>query len=218
MTRWCSECHDVTMGDPNAAGAGSQRTRLERQLSFIAEIDKLKGVERRTPLIDRSRCENDAEHSWELAVMAVVLAEHADSSIDLLRVVAMLLIHDLVEIDAGDTFLYDDEATITKSAREQRAADRLFDLLPGDQAVQLRELWDEFERLNTPEARFAKALDRLQPLLHNYHAHGGTWREPGVDQAKVTDRKKVISLGSPTLWAYARELLKRAVDEGILRT
>jgi putative hydrolase of HD superfamily len=208
----------MAMGDRNAGREGAQRERLEQQLNFIVEIDKLKSVLRQTPLIDRSRRENDAEHSWELAVMAVVLAEHAGSPIDLPRVVTMLLIHDIVEIDAGDTFLYDDEAATTKSAREQRAADRLFALLPGDQAAQLRELWDEFEKLDTPEARFAKALDRLQPLLHNYHARGGTWQQPGVDHAKVTDRKKLIALGSPTLWAYARELLKRAVDEGILPT
>ena len=206
------------MTDCSAAGADPQRRRLEQQLDFIVEIDKLKSVQRRTPLIDRSRCENDAEHSWELAVMAVVLAEHADSSIDLLRVVAMLLVHDLVEIDAGDTFLYDDEAAITKSAREQRAADRIFELLPADQTTQLRALWDEFEQLETPEARFAKALDRLQPLLHNYLARGGTWQEPGVNHAKVTDRKQIIDLGSPTLWAYARDVLQRAVDEGILPT
>jgi putative hydrolase of HD superfamily len=206
------------MGDRGASREDAQHGRLEQQLNFIIEIDKLKSVLRQTPLIDRSRRENDAEHSWELAVMAVVLAEHAGSPIDLPRVVTMLLIHDIVEIDAGDTFLYDDEAASTKAAREQRAADRLFDLLPGDQAAQLRALWDEFEKLDTPEARFAKALDRLQPLLHNYYARGGTWRQPGVDHAKVTDRKKVIAQGSPRLWAYAQALLKRAVDEGVLPT
>lgn len=193
-----------------------QRRRLEQQLEFIAEIDKLKGVVRQTPLIDRSRRENDAEHSWELAVMAIVLAEYAGSPVDLPRVVTMLLIHDIVEIDAGDTFLYDDEAATTKPAREQRAADRLFELLPNDQATELRALWDEFEDLKTPEARFAKALDRLQPLLHNYRARGGTWKEPGVNHARVTERKSVIGRGSPTLWAYAREVLQRAVKEGIL--
>lgn len=206
----------MTTANGDADRAGRQRERLEQQLEFVVEIDKLKGVLRETPLIDRSRRENDAEHSWELAVMAVVLAEYAGSPIDLPRVVTMLLIHDIVEIDAGDTFLYADEKTTTKSAREQRAADRLFDLLPEDQAVQLRQLWDEFEELKTPESRFAKALDRLQPLLHNYHSRGGTWQQPGVDYARVCDRKKVIGLGSPALWAYARELLKRAVDEGIL--
>jgi putative hydrolase of HD superfamily len=203
-------------------GAGVDRGsgelgRLERQLEFIAELDKLKHVVRRTPLLDGSRRETDAEHSWELAVMAVVLAEHADPPVDLPRVITMLLIHDIVEIDAGDTFLYDDAATITKSAREQRAADRLFQLLPDDQAAELRALWDEFEELETPEARFAKALDRLQPLLHNYRSGGGTWKTPGVNRIKVTDRKKIIAAGSPALWDYARELLERAVHEGILR-
>jgi putative hydrolase of HD superfamily len=206
----------VVVGAAELDPEASQRQRLEQQLEFISEIDKLKGVVRQTPLIDRSRRENDAEHSWELAVMAVVLAEYAGSRIDVPRVVTMLLIHDIVEIDAGDTFLYDDEGATTKSAREQRAADRLFELLPDDQAAELRALWDEFEELKTAEARFAKAMDRLQPLLHNYHAGGGTWKEPGVNHARVTERKSVIGDGSPTLWAYAREVLQRAVEEGIL--
>jgi putative hydrolase of HD superfamily len=195
---------------------GRQRERLEQQLEFIAELDRLKHVVRRTPLIDGSRCETDAEHSWEVAMMAVVLAEHAGSPINLGRVVTMLLIHDVVEIDAGDSFLYDDQAGATKSARERTAADRLFQLLPSEQAAELRELWDEFEQLETPEARFAKAMDRLQPLLHNYRAGGGTWTHPGVDHAKVAQRKQIIGSGSPALWAYARELLQRAVDEGVL--
>ena len=208
-------CDDVIVGaafDRGVRGFG----RLGRQLEFIAELDKLKHVVRRTPLLDGSRRETDAEHSWELAVMAVVLAEHANPPVELPRVITMLLIHDIVEIDAGDTFLYDDAATITKAAREQQAAERLFQLLPGDQAAELRALWDEFEELQTPEARFAKALDRLQPLLHNYRSGGGTWKTPGVNHAKVTERKKIIGAGSPALWDYARELLERAVHEGIL--
>lgn len=209
-------CDDVIVGTAGVDADGRVRERLERQLEFIAELDKLKRVVRQTPLSDGSRRETDAEHSWEVALMAVVLAEHAGSPIDLARVVMMLLIHDVVEIDAGDTFLYDDQAATTKSAREQPAADRLFQLLPGDQAAELRMLWEEFEELKTPEARFAKALDRLQPLLHNYQAGGGAWKHPGVDHARVTERKKLIEKGSPTLWAYARELLRRAVEEGIL--
>jgi putative hydrolase of HD superfamily len=209
-------CEDVIVDAANADVDGRQRDRLAQQLEFIAELDRLKHVVRRTPLIDGSRCETDAEHSWEVALMAVVLAEHAGSPIDLPRVVTMLLIHDVVEIDAGDTFLYDDRATTTKSARERAAADRLFALLPSEQAAELRALWDEFEELETPEARFAKAMDRLQPLLHNYRAGGGTWKHLGVDHAKVTERKRIIGSGSPALWAYARELLQRAVDDGVL--
>ena len=205
-----------------AANAGNdeagkeQQERLEQQLGFILEIDKLKSVLRQTSLIDGSRRENDAEHSWELATMAVVLAEHAGAPIDLPRVVRMLLIHDIVEIDAGDTFIYDEEAAKTKVEREKRAAERLFGLLPADQAQELRELWEEFEELKTPEARFAMALDRLAPLLHNYHSGGGTWRQHGLDYGQVAERNEIIGRGAPALWAYAREVLRRAVGEGLL--
>lgn len=201
---------------PDTNTEGAKTKRLEQQLAFIAELDKLKHVIRQTPLNDNSRRETDAEHSWEVALMAIVLAEHSEPPVDLDRVVKMLLIHDLVEIDAGDTFLYDDEAAATKTVREQEAADRLFRLLPSDQAAELRGLWDEFEELETPEARFAKAMDRLQPLLHNYLAGGGTWKAPGVDHAKVTERKKIIASGAPRLWEHACELLSHAVDHGML--
>jgi putative hydrolases of HD superfamily len=190
--------------------------RLERQLKFILEIDKLKNVLRQTRLVDGSRRENDAEHCWEVAMMAIVLAEHAGAPIDLARVVRMLLIHDIVEIDAGDTFIYDEEARTTQVEREERAAERLFGLLPADQAVELRELWAEFEDLKTAESRFARALDRLQPLLHNYHSGGALWSQHGLDYGRVTERNEIIGRGSPTLLAYAQEVLKRAVDEGLL--
>ncbi len=190
--------------------------RLEKQLGFILEIDRLKSILRQTPLVDGSRRENDAEHSWELATMAIVLAEHAGAPIDLARVVRMLLIHDIVEIDAGDTFLYDEEAAKTQVEREERAAERLFGLLPDDQAGELRELWVEFEGMKSAEARFARALDRLAPLLHNYHSGGAIWRQHNLDHGQVAERNEIIGLGSPTLWAYAQEVLKRAVEEGIL--
>ncbi len=203
-------------GRADADGGSANRERLEQQLGFILESDKLKSVLRQTSLIDGSRRENEAEHSWELALMAVVLAEHADGAVDLPRVVTMLLIHDIVEIDAGDTPLYAEEAAKSKVEREERAAERLFSLLPADQAHGLRELWEEFEGLKTAEARFARALDRLQPLLHNFHSGGEIWRQWGLDHTTVERRNKIIGLGSPTLWTYAQEVLRTAVDEGFL--
>ena len=203
-------------GSAEAEGGNAHRERLEQQLGFILESDKLKSVLRQTSLIDGSRRENDAEHSWELALMAIVLAEHADGAVDLPRVVNMLLIHDIVEIDAGDTPLYDEEAAKSKVEREERAAERLFGLLPADQAEELRGLWNEFEGVKTAEARFARALDRLQPLLHNFHSGGGIWRQWGLDHATVEERNEIIGRGSPVLWAYAQDLLRRAVDEGFL--
>jgi putative hydrolase of HD superfamily len=189
---------------------------LPQQIEFILEIDRLKSVLRRTPLLDRSRRENTAEHSWQISLMAILLAEHADPPVDINHVVAMLLVHDLVEIDAGDTFIYDEEALATKTARELQAADRIFGLLGGKQGGRLRALWEEFEAHETPEARFANAMDRLQPLLNNYFTGGETWKEPGVTEDRVIARNQVIGLGSPKLWAYAEGLIKDAVRQGFL--
>ena len=190
--------------------------RLSRQLDFIIEVDELKHVLRQTLLIQDRRQENDAEHSWHLALMAVLLAEHAAVEIDLPRVVKMVLIHDLVEIDAGDTFAYDEEAHADKEDRERAAADRIFSLLASDQATELRALWDEFEARETGDSRFAAALDRLQPLLLNYHAGGDTWRQHDVRRDQVVARNRHIEDGSPALWAYASDLIDRAVAEGKL--
>ncbi len=154
--------------------------RLMQQLAFILEVEKLKTVLRKTPLLDRSRVENDAEHTWQLALMAMVLSEHSRETVDLLRVIKMLLVHDIVEIDAGDTFAYDHVARTTQAERELKAAERIFAILPADQAVEFRALWDEFELKATAEARFANAMDRLQPTLHNFFTEGGTWKTPGV--------------------------------------
>ncbi len=190
---------------------------LERRIAFILEVDKLKQVFRGTYLLDGSRKENDAEHSWCVAVMAILLHPYArDNDIDLLRVIKMLLIHDLVEIDAGDTFRYDEEGNKTKALREQTAADRIFNILPTDQAEEIRALWDEFEAMETPEARFAAALDRLQPLLHNYHTQGKTWREYGVTADQVIAKNKQINEGSETLWRYAEAMIMDAVEKGYL--
>ncbi len=191
--------------------------RLEKQIAFIAEIDRLKRVFRQTYLTDGSRKENDAEHSWHLAVMALILLEHAGRPApDVLRTVAMVLIHDIVEIDAGDTFCYDDAGGKDRESRERRAADRLFAILPPDQAAEFRSLWEEFEARRTPEARFAAALDRLQPLLHNYITGGKSWQEHGVTAERVIERNRHIAEGSETLWGYAESLIADAVKKGYL--
>lgn len=190
--------------------------RLADQVAFLLEIDKLKQVYRQTYLLDASRKENDAEHSWHLAVMALLLQEYTLQELDLLKVLKMVILHDLVEIDAGDSFCYDDEANCSKAAREERAADRLFSLLPGDQGREFRRLWEEFEVRESPEARYAAALDRLQPLLHNYHTRGKSWREHGVTRDQVLQRNGHIEEGSPALWAYAARLIQDAVDKGYL--
>jgi len=191
--------------------------RLASQIRFLMEIDKLKSIVRQTWLLDQSRRENDAEHSWHLAVMAVLLGEYAvEQGLNLSRVIRMALVHDLVEIDAGDTYCYDEAGHIDKPDREQRAADRIFALLPDDQGRELRELWDEFEARRTPEARFAAAMDRLQPLLHNVHTDCRTWRDHGTTAAQVVGRCRLIADGSPTLWDYAEGLIRDAVERGCL--
>jgi len=186
------------------------------QLAFIREIDRVKGVFRQTVLMDGSRKENDAEHSWHIALMAVVLQEHAPPALDVLRTVTMLLAHDLVEIDCGDTFCYDTAGMVGKHERESAAAERIFGMLPPDQASEMRALWDEFEARETPEARYANALDRLQPMLHNYATDGGAWREHGVTADRVLRRNRIIADGAPALWAYAREMIADAVSRGYL--
>ena len=191
--------------------------RLARQMEFILEIDKLKQVLRQTSLADGSRRENDAEHSWHLAVMAVLLAEYAaEPQLDLARVVKMLLVHDVVEIDAGDTYHYDEAGNRDKAEREQAAADRLFALLPADQEAELRGLWEEFEARQTPEARYAAALDRFQPNLLNYRTQGRLWREHGVTSAQVIARNCHMAEGAPALWQYAESLIHDAVAKGYL--
>lgn len=191
--------------------------RLEQQLKFILEIDKLKHILRQTILLDGSRQENDAEHSWHLAVMACLLAEYAKENIHLAKVMKMVLIHDLVEIDAGDTYCYDEVGYLDKADREEKAAKRIFSLLPQDQAKEFLGLWEEFEEGKSPEACFAVVLDRLQPLLHNYHTQGKSWQEHGVTSDKVLVRVGKIKNGSETLWNYAKEIIEDAVKKGYLK-
>ena len=191
--------------------------RLAEQVRFIVEIDKVKHVLRQTWLADGSRRENDAEHSWHMALMAILLLEYAEEpGLDPLRALGMILVHDLVEIDAGDTFAYDDEARADQAERERRAADRVFGLLPPDQARALRALWDEFEARQTPEARYAAALDRLQPLLLHMPTGGKCWRSHGVTADQVVERCSPIGDGSSVLWAYAQRLIREAVERGYL--
>lgn len=191
--------------------------RLRKQIEFIVEVDKLKQVFRQSYLADGTRKENDAEHSWHLALMAFLLAEHTkESRIDLLRTMKMVLIHDIVEIDAGDTYCYDEIAALDKGERERKAAERIFNLLPKDQAKEIRELWEEFEEVRTPEARFAAALDRLQPLLLNYASEGKSWHEHDVRRKQALQRNKHIEESSPVLWEYALHILEEAVKKGYL--
>jgi putative hydrolase of HD superfamily len=192
-------------------------SRFERQLAFIVEIDRLKTVLRRTLLADRSRRENSAEHSWHVAVMAPLLAEYAPAGTDVDRVVRMLLVHDLVEIDAGDTFAYDAAGNADRDRRERLAADRIFGLLPPDQAAGLRLLWEEFERGESADARFAIALDRLQPLIQNVLAQGGAWRSHGVTQDQVLGRMRPIAAATPALWVWVETMITEVWARGRVR-
>ena len=191
--------------------------RFEKQIRFVVEMDKLKYVLRQTILTDHSRQETSAEHSWHLGVMALVLSEYAEAGVDLFRVLKMVLVHDLVEIDAGDTYCYDRVETQDQAAREKKAADRLFGLLPENQAGELRGLWEEFEARKTPEARFAAALDRLQPILQNYHTQGEMWKKNSISSRQVVMRNQPIEDGSPLLWDYVVHLLDDAVKKGMLQ-
>lgn len=192
--------------------------RLDQQIGFILELDTLKSVLRRSYLLNNTRRENSAEHSWHLSAMALVLAEHANVDIDQFRVLKMLLVHDIVEIDSGDTYIYDAAGNDTKAVREQEAAQRIFGLLPDDQKLELTQLWQEFEARETPEAKFAAALDRLMPLLHNYHTEGRSWREHGITKQQVLNLNRHIADGSQSLWEYAEALIDDAAAKGYLRS
>ncbi|MES2893900.1 MAG: HD domain-containing protein [Bacteroidota bacterium] len=190
---------------------------LQKQVAFIKEIDKLKYIQRKTKLFNSDRHENDAEHSWHLAMMTIVLAEHSDKPINVLKVLKMVLIHDIVEIDAGDTFIYDATKSHTNTAEELIAAKRIFGLLPTEQAAEFITIWNEFEDGTTDEAKFARSMDRFEPLLQNTSNDGGTWVEFNVPYQKVYDKKKAIQNGSTSIWNYAENLLNESVDRGILK-
>jgi len=187
--------------------------RLQQQIAFLVEIDRLKRVLRRTRLLDGSRYENSAEHSWYFAMAALVLSEYAREPIDLFRVVKMALVHDIVEVDAGDTFVFDEQARRSQHEREARAAERLFGLLPPEQAQEFRALWEEFIARQTPEAQFAAALDSLVSVLANAHTGGGSWRENGIPLERVLGFDQRIEQGAPLLWEFAKQLIEQTFEQ-----
>ncbi len=189
--------------------------RLEQQIAFCREIDKEKFIGRQTWLTGAVRKENDAEHAWHMAVMTVLLSEYANEEIDVLRTMTMLLIHDLVEIYAGDTYAYDEEGKKTQKSREIAAADRLFQMLPEDQGKKFREIWEEFEAENTPESRFARTMDNLQPMMLNAATDGKSWADRGIRLSQILGRNKNTAKGSEVLWEYAKEnFLQPNLDKG----
>ncbi len=191
--------------------------RFKRQIEFILEADKLKKVARRTTLLDVSRQENSAEHSWHIALLVLILSEYADDeNLNLLQVIKLLLVHDLVEIDSGDTYCYDEAGGQDQQMRETKAADRIFNILPADQAAALRALWDEYEAKTSPESKFANALDRVQPFLHNYFTQGHTWQKHGIQKKQVIARMQPVNDGSRFLWEYVSFLIDDAVQKGYL--
>ena len=183
--------------------------RLLQQIAFIKEIDKLKYINRKTKLFNSDRHENDAEHSWHLAMMTIVLAEHSNTKIDVLKVLKMVLIHDIVEIDSGDVFIFDTTKNHNNTAEEFKAAKRIFGMLPEEQATELIALWLEFENGETNEAKFAKTMDRFEPILQNASNNGGTWREYNVPKEKVLNKTQPVSLGSKPIWKYSLQEIER---------
>ncbi|MFW9768493.1 MAG: HD domain-containing protein [Candidatus Thorarchaeota archaeon] len=190
--------------------------RFSKQIEFIVEVDKLKHVERQSALCDGTRQENDTEHSWHIALMSMLLLEYANEKVDQVKVMKMLLIHDLVEIYAGDTFAYDIVGNSSKEKREREAANKIFLLLPQDQAEEMLALWNEFESLSTPEARFASALDKLQPLILSVNNKGWSWKKHGIVSSQIYENKKEMAKGSEDLWEYAKKLIQESIDAGFL--
>lgn len=186
--------------------------RMDKQFGFIRELDKEKFIKRQTYLSDGIRKENDAEHAWHMAIMALVLSEYANTPVDLLKTISMILIHDVVEIDAGDTYAYDEEGKKSQKEREQRAADRIFGMLPKEQADKFRSIWEEFENQETDEAKFAKAMDNIQPMMLNAATDGKSWVEHCVKLSQILDRNKNTHSGSEELWEYAK---KKFIDENV---
>lgn len=192
--------------------------RFEKQLSFLIEVDKMKTILRRTLLADGSRRENDAEHSWHFALMAMIFYEYADRTrVDLSRVIKMALIHDLVEVYAGDTFAYDEEGNLDKEERERQAADRLFSLLPEDQGGEIRALWEEFDAMETADSRYAAAIDRMQPFINNYMTRGYTWSMGDVNRGKVLCRMDMVRQGAPELWPFVEAVIADSIEKGYLK-
>lgn len=195
-------------------GEKNMDERLKKQMDFLLEIDKMKEITRQTYLADGSRKENDAEHSFHLAIMAYLLSEYANEPVNREKTMIMCLVHDLVEIYAGDTYAYDKKGYESKAAREQAAAEKLYSLLPKDQGEELKALWEEFEAVETPEARFANVLDRIQPVMLTDAANGKSWKEHGVQKSWITGRNKNLAKGSETLASYCMELIEKNVENG----
>ncbi len=191
---------------------------LEQQIRFLLELDKQKKIGRQTYLADGSRKEGDAEHAWHLAIMAFMLADYANQTIDVLKTVKMVLLHDVIEIDAGDTYAYDTEANKTKRDREVKAADRIYGLLPERQKQEYRALWEEFEAMETPEAKFANTLDKVQPVLLNNASGGRSWREHQIKVDQIMARNERTHEGSETLWSYIRNLIEENIKKGNIGT
>lgn len=188
--------------------------RLQKQMEFIVEVDKVKKIMRQTYLSDASRKEDDAEHSWHLALMAVLLKEYSNEEVDLSKVIPMVLIHDLVEIDAGDTYAYSGESAVVTEAREREAAERVFGILPEDQGKVFRDLWEEFEAYETPEAKFAHVLDNCQPMLLNDASNGLSWTEHQVRKSQIYKRNEHTAEGSRKIWNYMQSLIQKHIDLG----
>lgn len=191
--------------------------RLKQQMRFLMEVDKLKTIVRQSYIADGSRKEDDAEHSWSLAMMVLLLAEYANEEVDVAKTMAMVLIHDLVEIDAGDTYAYDSKGNESKREREVKAAERIFNLLPADQAKWLRELWEEFEKGESPEARFALTVDKVHPVMLNDATGGKAWREHEVKESQIRKRNEDTHLGSEAVWSYCKELIEKNIELGNIR-
>lgn len=191
--------------------------KLRKQIDFIVEIDKMKNIFRQTSLIDKSRRENDAEHSWHIAIMAMILSKYADKDIDECKVIKMLLVHDLIEIYAGDTFCYDEIGNLDKKERENNAADKLFSMLPEEEGQEIRELWEEFEEMGTENAIFAASMDRLQPMLQNYFSDdGGTWKKFNISKEQVYERISPVKKASKELWKFVEYMVEDSYEKGYI--
>lgn len=192
------------------------REKLLKDMEFIIELDKMKTIFRRTSIIGQDRKEDDAQHSWHISIMAMILSEYTNEKTDLLKVIKILLSHDLVEIYAGDTFCYDEDGNLDKREREVAAANKLFSMLEHDKAEEFRALWDEFEEMKTPEALFAASMDRLQPMLSNYKNNGGTWKEHDVSKADIYQRIAPVKASSDELWCYVSYIIEDAFQKGLI--
>jgi|SRR5690554_330027 len=191
------------------------KERFQKQINFLIEIDKVKSIFRRTRIFNNKRYENDAEHGWHMSLMALILAEYSNEKIDICKVIKMALIHDLVEIDAGDTFLYADNQT-EKIMNERKCAERIFGLLPEDQYKEIMGLWEEFEAKETFEAKFAGSMDRLGPIMQNFYDNGHAWKKHNITSDKVLKVNKQIQNGSEELWEYAKSLIEKSIEKGNL--